>query len=51
MTFVCRRAIDWRDSGGDRDGQHSVRVSRGWRICFMWDGADALEVELNNHYD
>ena len=36
---------------GDHDGQYSVRVSRGWRICFMWDGVDALEVELNNHYD
>lgn len=36
---------------GDREGQHSIRVSRGWRICFEWRNGDAFEVELNNHYD
>lgn len=36
---------------GDRQGQHSIRVSRGWRICFVWRDGDAFEVELNNHYD
>ena len=36
---------------GDREGQHSIRVSRSWRICFVWRDGDAFEVELNNHYD
>ena len=36
---------------GDRDGQHSIRVSRDWRICFEWRDGDAFKVELNNHYD
>ena len=36
---------------GDRMGQHGIRVSRGWRICFEWRDGDAFEVELNNHYD
>ena len=36
---------------GDRNGQYSIRVSRGWRICFVWQDGDAFEVELNNHYD
>ncbi len=36
---------------GNREGQHSIRVSRGWRICFVWRDGDAFEVELNNHYD
>ena len=36
---------------GDRAGQYSIRVSRGWRICFRWRAGDAFEVELNNHYD
>ena len=35
---------------GDREGQYSIRVSRGWRICFIWRNGDAFEVELNNHY-
>ncbi len=35
---------------GDRAGQYSIRVSRGWRICFWWSDGDAYDVELNNHY-
>ena len=35
---------------GDRDGQHSIRVNRAWRICFVWEDGDAYNVELNNHY-
>ena len=35
---------------GARDGQYSIRVSRNWRICFVWKDGDAFEVELTNHY-
>ena len=35
---------------GDRAGQHSIRVSLKWRICFVWRDGDAWDVELNNHY-
>ena len=35
---------------GKRAGQYSIRVSRGWRICFVWQDGDAFEVELTNHY-
>ncbi len=35
---------------GNRAGQHSIRVNRSWRICFIWDEGKAFEVELNNHY-
>jgi len=30
----------------DRKGQHSIRVNDQWRICFRWQGADALDVEI-----
>ena len=36
---------------GDREGQYSIRVSRGWRICFHWHDGDAFEVALTNHYE
>ena len=36
---------------GDRQDQYSIRVSRGWRICFVWKDGDAFEVELSNHYE
>ena len=35
---------------GDHKGQYSIRISKGWRICFHWKDGDAFEVELNNHY-
>ncbi len=30
---------------GNRLGQHSIRINRQWRICFVWRGADAHDVE------
>jgi toxin HigB-1 len=35
---------------GDRAGQFSIRVNKGWRICFSWKNGHAFDVELNNHY-
>jgi proteic killer suppression protein len=31
---------------GDRLGQHSIRISDQWRICFRWTGAGAENVEI-----
>ena len=36
---------------GDRQGQHSIRVNRQWRICFVWTPQGAMEIEINNHYE
>lgn len=31
--------------GGDRAGQHSIRINKKWRICFVWnDGAHDVEI-------
>ena len=35
----------------DRSGQHSIRINRGWRVCFRFSKGDALDVEVNNHYE
>jgi toxin HigB-1 len=29
-----------------RSGQHSIRMNDQWRICFLWRGNDAYEVEI-----
>ena len=31
---------------GDRAGQHSIRINRQWRICFVWldDGPHDVEI-------
>ena len=31
---------------GNRSGQHSIRINDKWRICFVWSGDDAYEVEV-----
>jgi len=35
---------------GDRAGSFSIRINDKWRICFLWDGSDAYDVEITNHY-
>jgi toxin HigB-1 len=31
---------------GDRQGQHSIRINKQWRICFRWRSGDAYDVEI-----
>lgn len=35
---------------GDRAGQHSIRVNRQWRICFVWRAGDAYDVEIVDYH-
>lgn len=35
---------------GDRAGQHSLRVNDQWRICFVWTGHDAEQVEIVDYH-
>jgi proteic killer suppression protein len=35
---------------GDRKGQHSIRISDQWRICFVWQKGDAHEVEIVDYH-
>lgn len=32
--------------GGDRAGQHSIRINKQWRVCFRWtdDGPENIEI-------
>ena len=30
---------------GNRNGQHSIRINRQWRICFVWHDGHVYEVE------
>ena len=31
---------------GNRAGQHSVRINRQWRICFVWTPQGPADVEI-----
>lgn len=35
---------------GDRKGQHSIRINKQWRICFVWSEGDAYEVEIVDYH-
>ena len=35
---------------GDRSGQHSIRVNRQWRICFVWSDAGVFDVEIVDYH-
>jgi len=35
---------------GDREGQHSIRVNRQWRICFRWKNGDCYDVEIVDYH-
>lgn len=35
---------------GDRAGQHSIRINDQWRICFVWQDGEALDVEIVDYH-
>lgn len=35
---------------GDRQGQHSIRINDQYRICFVWRGHDAFDVEITDYH-
>jgi proteic killer suppression protein len=35
---------------GDRAGQHSIRINDQYRVCFRWEGSDALDVEIVDYH-
>ena len=34
----------------DRAGQYSIRINDQWRICFVWTGGDAENVEIADYH-
>lgn len=34
----------------DRKGQYSIRINQQWRMCFIWEGKDAFEVEIVDYH-
>jgi proteic killer suppression protein len=35
---------------GDRAGLHSIRINDRFRICFIWTGKDAEDVEIVDYH-
>lgn len=35
---------------GTRQGQYSIRINDQYRVCFVWRGHDAYEVEIADYH-
>lgn len=35
---------------GEREGQHSVRINKQWRICFVWTESGPGDVEITDYH-
>jgi proteic killer suppression protein len=35
---------------GNRRGQWSIRINDQWRICFVWDGAKTVAIEVVDYH-
>jgi len=35
---------------GNRKGQHSIRINKQWRICFVWHEGQAKNVEIIDYH-
>ena len=36
--------------GGNRAGQHSIRVNDQWRMCFVWTAAGPENIEIVDYH-
>jgi len=36
--------------GGDRAGQHSIRINDQYRVCFVWRDGNAFDVEIVDYH-
>lgn len=34
----------------DRAGQHSISINKQWRVCFVWKGGRAYDVEITDYH-
>ena len=35
---------------GDRSEQYSITINNKWRVCFIWHGGDAHDVEIVDYH-
>ena len=35
---------------GNREGQYSIRINDQWRICFVWTGENAIDLEIVDYH-
>jgi proteic killer suppression protein len=36
---------------GNRRKEHSIRINKQYRVCFIWERGDAYAVAIEKHYE
>jgi proteic killer suppression protein len=50
MIYAPLPGITWKNLRGGRDEQYSIRINDQVRICFIWGGEDAAQVEITGYH-
>ncbi len=50
QDLLARPGLNLHALGGDRRGQHAIRINDQYRICFVWAAGDAEEVEVTDYH-
>jgi proteic killer suppression protein len=50
LDFQGLKGNNFEALKGDRKGQYSIRINDQYRICFSWDGKDALDVQIVDYH-
>ena len=35
---------------GDRNGQHSIRINKQYRLCFQWNNGNPRNIEITDYH-
>lgn len=49
-TYVVPPSNHLEKLKGDLRSRYSIRVNRQWRLCFQWNGEEAVEVEFVDYH-
>lgn len=44
------RGNEFESLKGDRKGQHSIRINKQYRICFLWTDRGPVDVEITDYH-
>lgn len=50
QDFKELRGNHFESLKGDRKDQYSIRINDQFRICFKWDGKNAVDVEIVDYH-
>ena len=51
MTCVCIPPGNRLEAlSGDRIGEYSIRITKQWRICFIWENGNAYNIEIVDYH-